>query len=423
MSQDEFDNYLTLLTSLLQLKGEQREAMAEELRAHLEDRLDDLLARGYDRDAAVKLALEDFGDAAGLAANFSLLVRNRRRRWMMKVTSYSTAALVLIALGLFALWPENRPGPAPRQAIAQQAGPGNAPAEVVKPQANSNPVTAPISNPVTNPPSNSRSIPGTVVGGDNSLDEKLAKRITAEFVETPLHEVLSYLSDVAELQIFVNQRALQDEGITVDELISINLKSVRVDMLLDLILDQGTAGGATYVERDGILIVSTLANLEGASEVRVYNCRDLLAMESPKAEGPKAGGVVPGLEGGGAPGAVPGGVPSGAAPGLMGAGNNPFGAGMGMPIMGGGVGGEMVACEAPTNEAARRATALKSLIQTAVKPDSWQDQGGYGTVSDYNGLLVINHTGKTHKQIENVLKMLREAAGLDQAKTTKVSKR
>ena len=419
MSQDEFDNYLTLLTSLLQLKGEQRQAMAEELRAHLEDRLDDLLARGYDRDAAVKLALEEFGDAAGLAANFSLLVRNRRRRWMMKVTSYSTAALVLIALGLFALWPENRPGPAPRQAIAQQAG--APPPEVAKPQANSN----------------SKSIPGTVVGGDNSLDEKMSKRIAAEFIETPMKDVLSYLSDVAELQMFVNRKALADDGISTEELITINLKSVRVDMLLDLVLEQGTSGGATYVERDGILIVSTLANLEGASEVRVYNCRDLLAMDSPtKTDGAKAAAAVMGSEGGfgGGPGGPPGAVPTGAgAPGMPGAGpmmaggfgGGGVGGGFGGGGMGGGVGGMggAVACEGPLNEEGRRAVALKTLIQTAVKPDSWQDQGGYGTISDYNGLLVINHTGKTHKQIENVLKMLREAAGLEQGKATKVSKR
>ena len=119
MDNREFDNYLTLLSSVLQLRGEQREAIAGELKAHLEDRLDDLLARGLDRDAAVKIALEEFGDAAGLANNFSLLVRNRRRRWLVKVTSFSTAALVLLALGLIAIWPEHRPGPGPARAIAQ----------------------------------------------------------------------------------------------------------------------------------------------------------------------------------------------------------------------------------------------------------------------------------------------------------------
>ena len=87
---------------------------------------------------------------------------------------------------------------------------------------------------------------------------------------------------------------------------------------------------------------------------------------------------------------------------------------------GGGFGGG----EGPSmTEAERRAEALKQLIQTAVKPDSWAEQGSFGTISEYNGLLVINHNTKTHKQIDNVLKMLREAAGLEQTKTATSNKR
>jgi hypothetical protein len=93
------------------------------------------------------------------------------------------------------------------------------------------------------------------------------------------------------------------------------------------------------------------------------------------------------------------------------------GGGMGMPIGGMPAGRPMTVEE-------RRADTLSRLIMTAVKPDSWQDQGGYGTISSYNGLFVINHNAKTHKQIENVLRMLREAAGIEQQKTTKtISKR
>ncbi|QDU25424.1 hypothetical protein ETAA8_04920 [Anatilimnocola aggregata] len=390
MSKDEFDNYLTLLASLLQLRGQQREAIAGELRAHLEDRLDDLLAQGYDRDAAVKLALEEFGDAAGLAANFSLSIRNRRRRWIVKMTSYSTAVLVLLAVGLMAIWPEHRPGPAPRAAIGQNpAQNSEQKSENVGPK-----------NQADLQPALAKPQPGVVIGGDNSLDDKLSKRIAVEFLDTPLSEVLTFLSDLADVQMFVNQRALENEGLAVDTPVTISLKSVRVDMLLDLVLEQATTGSATYVERDGILIISTLANLEGASEVRVYNCRDLLAMDAPSKPSEKpAAAVAPATVGAGGAAAAPAGVFDG---------NNPF------------AGLETVACQAPLSEEAQRATALKRLICTAVKPDSWQDSGGFGTISDYNGLLVVTQNSKTHKQIENVLKMLREASGLDATKAHKV---
>ena len=87
----------------------------------------------------------------------------------------------------------------------------------------------------------------------------------------------------------------------------------------------------------------------------------------------------------------------------------PGGAG-GMGGMMGGGGGMQPA--APMSEEEQRAARLMSLITTAVKPDSWQDMGGYGTISEYKGLIVINHNARTHKEVENVLTMLREAAGL-----------
>lgn len=397
MNHQEFDNYLTLLSSLLQLRGEQREAIAGELRAHLEDRLDDLLARGVDRDEAVRLALEEFGDAAGLAANFSLLVRNRRRRWIVKMTSYTTAALVLLALGLMAIWPEHRPGPAPQRAVAQN------PVQPIDREAKEKSAIPPFPE-----PQSSTKVTRSVVGGDNALEEKLSCRLTVDFVDTPLSDVLGFLAETSEVQMFVNRRAFADEGLELDAQITISLREVRLDLLLDLVLDQATSGGATYVERDGILIISTVAMLDGATEVRVYNCRDLLALEMPKTAGSAAGGEGAGF----------GAMGMGAPPGMMGGGMGGDGmGGQGMPIGG-------MPAERPLTVEERRADTLSRLIMTAVKPDSWQDQGGYGTISSYNGLFVVNHNAKTHKQIENVLRMLREAAGIDQQKTAKtISKR
>jgi hypothetical protein len=400
MDHREFDNYLTLLSSLLQIRGEQREAIARELKAHLEDRLDDLLARGVDHDEAVQQALAEFGDAAGLAANFSLLVRNRRRRWFVKVTSYSTAALVLLAVTLIALWPEHRPGPAPARVIAQDPN-------------------VPAARP-GGPASNSKPAAEAARG----LDDKLAMRLTAEFVETPLKDVLSFLSDNADVQMFVNRRALEEDGLTSDSPVTMNLRNVRLDMLLDLILEQVGSGSLTYVERDNILLISTVSNLEGAGEVRVYNCRDLLEMDGARNEkAPKGAPAFPGMPGG-APGPVPAGP--GGGPGLppgagaaMGGGGGFVGGMGGGGLGGGGLGG---GDQVPLTEAERRAESLKNLIRTAVKPGSWSEEGGLGTISEYNGLIVINHNSKVHQKVEDVLKMLREAAGLEQGKTAKVAR-
>ena len=96
---------------------------------------------------------------------------------------------------------------------------------------------------------------------------------------------------------------------------------------------------------------------------------------------------------------------------------------------------------------AERAAQLMSIITTNVDWASWvqnvnmmgggNGMGGMGThiganpptekewrrrgsISEYNGLLVITTNAQTHKKIEHVLDMLREAAGLDAAKSGKV---
>src|SRR5262245_48679294 len=119
MSDKEFDNYLTLLSRLLKLGAKQRDAIAGELRCHLEDRLEELLARGVPRDEAVRQALEEFGDATGLAAEFVSLSGNRRKRFLMRLMTASVAAIVLIAAGIFTFWPGGNAGPGAATLIAQ----------------------------------------------------------------------------------------------------------------------------------------------------------------------------------------------------------------------------------------------------------------------------------------------------------------
>ncbi len=120
MSDREFENYLTLLAGLLRLSGKQREQIADELRSHLEDRLDELIASGVSHEEAVKQALAEFGDAAGLAGQFGAISRNRKRRWLVRLMTFSVAATLLLAASLITFWPGRNAAPGRPAAIAQQ---------------------------------------------------------------------------------------------------------------------------------------------------------------------------------------------------------------------------------------------------------------------------------------------------------------
>jgi hypothetical protein len=156
---------------------------------------------------------------------------------------------------------------------------------------------------------------------------------------------------------------------------------------------ESVAGDLDFVERDGFILISTVEDLDNATEVRVYNCRDLFTLATADVESGFPGMSAPGMPGaspyGGGPAAMPGASMGGAmSPGGMG---------------GGGLGGGTTIPQPPPSR-------LSSLIQTAVESQSWEAVGGPGSISEFSGLLVIKQSARVHEKIDDVLAMLRKAA-------------
>jgi RND family efflux transporter MFP subunit len=120
MSEQEFELYLKLLSRCLNLTPGQRELIADELRDHLEERLEELAEAGVPREKAVVQALDEFGDAAILAGNFGAIARLKRRRFLMRLSLGSVGALTVALLIAFAFWPENRAVRGPERVVAQE---------------------------------------------------------------------------------------------------------------------------------------------------------------------------------------------------------------------------------------------------------------------------------------------------------------
>jgi general secretion pathway protein D len=266
----------------------------------------------------------------------------------MKSSNLRRAILAVVALPLLTLAPM-RPVPALRSAAAQEKAP----------QARTD----------------------DVARNDALARRRLEQRIPLELIETPLEDALAFLGDSLGLEIYVAWKEVEKAGIDADAPITITLDRVRGAMALDLILGQAGAGNLTYVIRDGVAIISTADNLDGAATVRVYNCRDLLAKHA-AAEAMYPGGMAPG--GGYSTYPPPGG----------------FGGSPGSPS----------APPPPPPVTSPGAERLVSLLTRSVAPSSWQSRGGSGVIAEYDGLVIVNHNARAHEQIERVLKMLREAA-------------
>jgi hypothetical protein len=388
MSDREFENYLALLSSLLRLDSKQRISISDELRAHLEDRLEELLARGVSHDDAVRQALAEFGDAAGLAGQFVAISMNRKRRWLMRLTTFSVAATLLFAAGLAIFWPGRNAAPGLAEAVAQ------APAAAKKVD------------------------PFSASGVEPTLQEKLNKRIDLVVVELPLKGVIAHLQEETGIQFVLSMKKLDEASVSPDTPITKTLRRVRAGTLLDLVLKDLELD---YIERDDLLIITTPEDAESQMLIRVYDCRDLLTMSSPSAvfgNRPATPTIPP------PPTAAPGTTPVQPAPGgvvdpfgAAGGAVEPFAPARGAPAA---TASSRRASQTPDSEVERRARELTTLVTTIVDPDTWSGSGGPGSVYSYSGLVVVAQTEHTHKKVERLFDMLREAAGLEAPKSGKV---
>jgi hypothetical protein len=400
MSEHEFDNYLALLSRLLRLGDKQRDAIAGELRAHLEDRLEDLMSRGVPRDEAVRQALEEFGDAAVLAADFASLSGTKRKRWIMRLTTASAAAIVLIAAGIFTFWPGGNAGPGAAMLVAQ------APAA-----ADPNTETKPTQK-------------REVV----DVKEALEQRMTFEFDERPLSEAMKQIGERTGMLIHIDAMKLEEAGVSPDTPIKIGFPNIRLRTFLDLMLGELEL---TYVSKDDVLVITTPEDAEDPDSmiIRVYDCRELFELarpvgsirpkiqrggggffavqDQPARKTPaenEAGTTAPAAEGG-APAATVG-PPGVARPGATGGGSG-----------GGGFGGFT---GGGTVEEISDAQNLIDVITTIVDAESWVDVGGPGAIAEYKGLLSVAATQETHDKVERLLNMFHQAANLKSLKITVV---
>jgi hypothetical protein len=344
MPEREFELYLSLLTRLLRLDAAQREQIADELRDHFDERFEELLAAGQTREEAIRATLDEFGDAAGLAAHFSH-IGNRRRRTIMRCTLGTAAGLIAAGVVAVSFWTEVPPvAPGPAVAIAQQAPPkgaGQPASETTKP------------------------------AGASAVEAKLdQRRLQLDFVETPLKDVLEFLSDAHEVDILLNKRVTEELGVAEETPITLQVKRTMVTArtALELVLEQ-VSSELGYTVRDGLVYVTKKYD---SDEIQVYNVRDLLeSFPSTTVGQPVVGPLVAG--------------------------------GLGH----GGLGGE--GGMGPTS-ASPAGQALAAVIESTVLPDTWSSVGGSGSLAEFNGLLIVKQSQTVHREIKQLLETMRDVA-------------
>jgi uncharacterized membrane protein YgcG len=161
---------------------------------------------------------------------------------------------------------------------------------------------------------------------EQRITEALDDIATLEFIETPLSDVVEFLKDNHDIPIEIDNKALDDVGLSTDVPVTRNLKGITLRSALRLMLRELDL---TYMIRDEVLMITTPEEAETQLVTKVYPVADLVLPIA-------AGGLNPFIGGGGLGGQ--GGFNAGAGGGQGGIGGGGF-AGGGVGGFGGGGGG------------------------------------------------------------------------------------
>ncbi|MBD3674603.1 MAG: hypothetical protein HUJ26_13860 [Planctomycetaceae bacterium] len=399
MSEQEFENWLSLLTGLLQLSPEQRDNISDELRSHLEERMEDLLESGSSREEAIAAALEDFGDTAALAHHFTNIAHHHRRRRLMRYTYGTIAAMTCSILVLATFWPGSEP-PMTSQGVAQsdlkvpQAADSNSlnPAGQVDAQVGQELVDHPFQ------------------GSKEEIERKLSQPLPEQnIVELPFNALLAELGDELGVTIFLDPvitkiELKRDRIVDSGELITLEFPegTVSAKTLIKYAIKSIVNGDQLgYTIRDNMIVITEKFE---TYETVIYNCSDLLRPADSRSRTSKTSGDF-GFEasgGGGGYGAEAGGAGFGS--GVSGGGEGYGSVGR----MGGGMGSGMM-LGMPKMPPATPEGQLVEVITTTIEPDSWSDNGGTGAISSLNGLIIVKHTREVQDEVKDLLQKLRDA--------------
>ena len=246
--------------------------------------------------------------------------------------------------------------------------------------------------------------------GESPANQRVAQilsqtRIPVDFSRNSFDQVISFLSQVTGVDIYVDWKALDFIGVDPSDEITLQLNDVAVATALERILEQAgdDLDRPQWSIQDGILTISSEEKLRTRTHTLVYDIRDLL-FEVPYFGNAPELNLATALNQGGGGGGFGGG----------GAGGGGFGGGGGS----GGRGGGGSIFSPPGDEPPRLTRGelvgqIIDIIQDNIDPDGWRDLGGdTGSLQELNGNLIITNTLRNHRTIEGLLSQLREIRAL-----------
>ena len=242
---------------------------------------------------------------------------------------------------------------------------------------------------------------------ERNIERKLTAPVSLSFANAPLRQVIEDIRGDQAINIFVDEPALAEKGISLESPVTMHLDNIALKSGLKLLLD---LVHLRYVITDDVLKITTEEQARGNLQQKVYQVTDLvIAVEnfgqvgalpdaqlgmvnvnqamspsmSPVSSGGMQGGQTVGMPAGGSQANANSGFASD-----PGSNSNP----------------QWTRQRPHTHE-----DMLIKLITSTIQPRSWAEQGGPGSI-DFHPLtmaLVINQTPDIQDQVQDLLNALR----------------
>ena len=190
-------------------------------------------------------------------------------------------------------------------------------------------------------------------------------RISLNFTDTPLPEVVSFMQEVTQLNIMIDRRAIEDPE---SKTVTFKVEELAFDQALDLILKMADLA---YRIDEGVIVVTSKEAMMKETVLELYDVQDL-TIKITNFKAPEIS-----LETAGA------------------ADEGPIGIGTS--------GGEEEGTAIPGDD-------LKLLISQNISPGTWDTPPN--SIEYQNGILIVRHTPAVQGQINAFLQRVRESTGL-----------
>ncbi len=257
------------------------------------------------------------------------------------------------------------------------------------------------------------------------IQHKLKTPVLLNFRDTPLSEVLDHLAKLASVNLHLDQKGLEEEGVSSDTPVTIDLThEISLKSALNLILEPKHL---SYVIQNEVLKITSEQLRDGAVYQRTYQVADLVTpipnfIPNGRTGLPGALAEAYGMAGGAWGGM--GGV-NGVGTGYLASHDGSPATGIIDPkvlaqinqmtpaMTGARLGGPQVERSGPGGMGGGSQADFDTLIElitTTVKPQTWDEVGGPGSISEFpnNLSLVISQTQDVHEEIVDLLVQLRK---------------